>query len=424
MMGSSLFQTLFGFARIFLVFCILWFFCSTFSTSFDGVNPVTVADSWRAANPVINSWPEGVVIFLAAFLNSQALRYGIAPLGAILSVLFAGAYYAKDIYALPSFRSAFKYVFASMFTLGYSMMVIDNGEPKMKKNELNLIDRIGGPGAVLVEPGSAATFHQLRGQARTVVGETYFVAPFETLANTIDLHEQQGDRDNITAMTRDGIQVTLVDVHFRYRIRHRTDANGRPVESTPAEPYPFAPDALANTLNNLSVQSDGLDKWNVAVERALTGAITDYISANTIDFLTAPAKQGNQPPRLNMRNELFLPGIRTGLERLGAELIWADIGHMEINLDTVDEQRINVWAAPWMGESAVTKAYGESLRQVYRELGRAQAQAEIIMGITEVLNSVNLANDTPENLRRILMMRTAQVLDSISCRDNGEMRGW
>ena len=423
MMGSALFQTLFGFGRIFLVLFTLWFFCSYFSTAHDGVVPIEIVRQWQAANPFANMVSERILIVFASFLNGPALRYALAPLAAILSVLFAGAYYVKDIYALPTFRSAFRYVFASMFGLGYPLLTIDGGRMNLKPGERNLIEQIGGPGAVLVEPGSAAIFRQLRGQSQTVVGSTYVLAPFETVANTIDLDEHQGDKNNISAMTRDGIQVTIVDVHFRYRIRHRTDARGRPVPSTPEEPYPFAPNALANSINNLSVQDDGLDKWTVAVERALTGAITDFIAANNIDFLTAPCVEGNEP-RLAMRNELFMPFIQNSLERLGAELVWADIGHMEINLDTVDEQRISVWAAPWMGESSITKAYGEALRQAYRELGRAQAQAEIIMGITAALESTNLSNDTPDNLRKILMARTAQVLDSISSRNNGDLRGW
>jgi hypothetical protein len=238
------------------------------------------------------------------------------------------------------------------------------------------------------------------------------MAPLETIAQVIDLDEQQGDKDEITAMTRDGIMVTLRDIHMRYRIKQEL-REGKPAKKTIDDPYPLAPDALQNMLYNLSVNFDGLDKWNIAVERATVGAITDFIAAHTIDYLTAP-RSGTPNPRIELLNELTYSGTQKALENLGAELLWIDVGHVDINQEGIDEQRTNLWASEWIGDTAVSKAYGMAIRQAYHDLGRAQAQAEIILSIADALRAANADGNSRENIRRLLLARTAQVLDSIS----------
>lgn len=416
-LGSEMFQNLFGLLRLLVLMGVLGFFCSRGSMMFDGVVPNEVAQQYRDAFPLLALLPNWMVVPFAAVVNESSWRYAIAPGLAILCVFFAGAYYVRDIYALPTFSSALNYVMASLFSSSYPELIIDGGTYQFPKDKVNLIDKIGGPGYVIVEPGSAAVFRHLREISRPVVGDSYFLAPFEIVAQTVGLDEQQGDRDEISAMTRDGIRVVLRDVHFRYRIRQRV-VDGRTVQRTPENPFPFDPSSLTNMIANLTVQSNGLDRWNVAVERAVTGLITNFISANTIDFLTAPSKNGNDPRR-QLQIELF-PGVRRALEDLGAELLWVDAGHMEVVYDQVNEKRRMLWAAEWIGDSNITRSYGDALRQAYRDLGRAQAQAEIILSITEALDSSVLAGNGPDNVRRIFLARTAQVIESLA-RNNPEV---
>lgn len=409
-LGSAQFQNQFGCLRVLLVLGMLAFFCcyGPFVFQWDALQDIMEHN--RAALPYLAVLPEFLQAAVALF--PMALRFLITPVMAFLCVLFAGAYYVKNIYALPSFGPAFQYVIASMFANDYPTLTVEGGEPRIDAKEVNLIDRIGGPGYVIVQPGSAAVFRHLRELSQPVVNETYFAAPFERIAQTVSLDEQQGDRDEIPVMTRDGIRVRLRDIHFRYRIRHRIE-NGRPVLRSPEEPFPFDPQALTAMLSNLTVQADGKqEKWQTAVERAVTGAITDFVSANTIDYLTAPARQGSDP-RTAMQAAI-LPEARQALANLGAELLWIDPGHLEIDFQEVGEQRTSLWAANWIGDANVKRAYSESLRQAYRDLGRAQAQAEIIMSIAEALNSASLADSSIDNVRRILLARTAQVLDSLS----------
>jgi hypothetical protein len=395
------------------------FFCCNGPFLFQGIVLQEIMESHRQSFPMLSILPEFLQAGIALLINPVGWRFMITPLLAMLCVLFAGAYYVKDIYALPDYGTAFRYVVASMFSGEYEELIIEGGEPKLQKNEVNTLDRIGGPAYGVVQPGSAAVFRHLREISQPVVGETYFAAPFERIAYSVSLDEQQCDRDAIPAMTRDGIQVHLRDVHFRYRIRHRIE-NGRTVLRTPEEPYPFDPSALTGMIANLSVQEykkDGkieekLERWSEAVERAVTGTITDFVATNTIDYLTAPSRDGSDPRQAMQAS--ILPEARQALNGLGAELLWIDPGHLEIDFHEVGDQRTNLWAASWIGDSNVTRTYADTLRQAYRDLGRAQAQAEIIMSIADALSSANLTDRSAENVRRILLARTAQVLDSLS----------
>lgn len=413
-LGTADFQNLFGFIRILLIIGILWIFGAYCSTTFHGVDPRDVAQDWRERIPLVfGGFPDALLVPFTAALNPYSLRYMIAPLAAIIFVIIAGADYVQDIYALKRYKDALHYVLASMFGFSYPMLIIDKSIKDDGKQAENLITKIGGPGYVLVEPGNAAIFRHLREPGLDLVAATHFLAPFETIAQVIDLDEQQGDTDAITAMTRDGIMVTLRDIHMRYRIKQEV-RDGKPAKKTLEDPYPLAPNALQNMLYNMTVSGQVPDKWNVAVERTIIGGITDYIAEHSIDYLTAP-RNGTPNPRIELNNDLFYKSTQLALDNVGAELLWVDVGHMDISFEAIDEQRTNLWASEWIGDAAVSKAYSQAIRQSYQELGRAQAQAEMILSIADALRTANIeGSNSKENLRRLLLARTAQVLDSIN----------
>jgi len=76
--------------------------------------------------------------------------------------------------------------------------------------------------------------------------------------------------------------------------------------------------------------------------------------------------------------------------------------------------RQNLWAADWLGDARVTRELGLAKRQTYHELGRAEAQAELIVAIAESLRLATNSLDPAENMRKILLVRTAQLLDTYS----------
>ncbi len=405
-------QTLLGLIRMFVFGLGLIIAFGVFgSIQLDGVNPNEVAAQYRQSLWFLQYTSEPVLVLFAAIVNPSSLRYMIAPFSAIACVIIAGAFYVQDIYALPGFNLALRYVMASMFGMNYPAIVIDKGEKQTGK-QTNLVEKIGGPGFVVIEPGNAAMFRRLREPSKASVSRTYFLEPFETIAQVVNLDEQQDMKEKLSAMTRDGIRVVLRDIHFRYRIRQE-EQNGVPVKRSLSNPYPFSGEAIRNMTFNLQVDANGLESWRSAVERMVTGVIADYVSEHTIDFLTAP-RTNEYNPRLELRQQFFLASMRKRLSNLGAELLWVDVGHVEIEDDSVDELRTNLWSADWAGDANEVRAYGDAIREAYQELGRAEAQADLIMSIAGALSDTRLGNNSAANVRKILLARTAQLLKSLN----------
>jgi hypothetical protein len=349
---------------------------------------------------------------IAVLLSVASLRYYIAPVAGIIGVFLWAAAYVRDIYALPKMRLGFQYVVASVTGRNYPGLTIDGGEKKIGKGQTNLLDAIGGPGYVFIHPGNAVLFRKLRAPSNVTLRETYFLEPFETIGQIASLDEQQGDRNGVKALTRDGIRVTINDIHFRYRLFTEL-SGGRPKPRTMKDPYPFDERALRNMAYNLSVDENGLESWKTAVARAIVGGITDYINAHNIDALTAPRSAG-EDPRKELRQSLFNGPTRSALRNLGAELIYVDMGHFAIDEGLVDEQRTETLAADWLGNASVVKAFGEARASAYQELGRAEAQAELLIGITNALEQADLGDNPPEAIRRILLVQTAQLLETLA----------
>jgi hypothetical protein len=97
-----------------------------------------------------------------------------------------------------------------------------------------------------------------------------------------------------------------------------------------------------------------------------------------------------------------------------------DIGQFEIDdldenkvMDPVDETRTKFWAAHWIGNAKTIRSYGEAKHLMYQELARAEAQAEMIMSITDAMRNSSFGPDTAETLRHIFLARTAQILEAL-----------
>jgi hypothetical protein len=400
---------------VFLVIAIGWFG----STQLDGINPVDIADQYRESIWYFKHLPQPMLVFIASIFNLNSLRYMIAPTAAITCVLIAGAYYVQDVYALPTFQDGMKYVIASMFGVNYPVLVIDKGETQTKKGSTNLIEKIGGPGFVIIEPGNAAMFRKLHGPSAAKLSEGHFLAPFEVLAQAVNLDDQHGYKESVNATTRDGIKVLLKDINFRFRVKQETDAAGTATPRSLNNPYPFSQEAIRDMTFGQMIEKNGAELWRKAIDRMVVGAITDFISEKNIDYLTAP-RSNDFEPRLEMKKQLFVPEAKKRLANLGAELLWVDVGHIEIEDESVDELRTTLWSAEWAGDANVVRAYGDAVRQAYQELGRAEAQADLIISIAGALNDAEVEGQSQDNVRKILLARTAQILDAMSKNANAK----
>ena len=209
--------------------------------------------------------------------NHNSARYLLMPLIAIFFVLVSGARYVKDIYALKLFRHALEYITASMFGFYYESvreiilslflpiypkLTIDDGKMVIPKGKINLLDKIGGPGYVMIQPGNAVSFNFFRHPSRMEINRSVFLEPFERIGPIINLDDQEGAFESVEAMTRDGIKVRVKDIHYRYRIIYRQDSQRRL-----GDPYPFDDEALRRRAANTQVNDYGLVPWQASLAR-------------------------------------------------------------------------------------------------------------------------------------------------------------
>lgn len=405
-----------GLARLFLLFALLILFGVLGGELFEPTVPQDVVEQvlWQIRNnPFFRDVHPAILATVAYLLHWRIARYYIAPLAATVLIFVAAARFVNDVYNLNRLPLAFRYILASMFGLLYPQARIDDGRLQNGQDNLTLINTIGGPGYILIYPDNAVMFRWLRRpSAARVTSRGYFMSPFETIGFIADLDDQHGERDEVTCTTLDGIRVSVRDIHFRYRFLLQ-DVRGRALRRTLRNPYPFNEGALRNMISRLMVTQAGVETWRTAVERVLTGAITDFVNDHTIDELTAP-RQDQLDPRARIQEILFSPATRAILRNWSAELIWANVGHFDILRPEVDEVRVDRWRARLARISLAERTRGTAARKAYQELGRAQLQANLIQSIARTLEKVNFRQpDGGNRLRSLFLMRVAQVLDAI-----------
>ena len=342
------------------------------------------------------------------------LRYIIVPFIAFIMVIIGSAKFIQDVYALKQFRQGLKYVFTSLTGLFYPKLVIDSGKIQLEDGEYNPLDVIGGPGYVIVQPGNAVLLRRLRNPSKIAINRKTFLRRFETIGQIANLDDQQNSEKELEAVTKDGIKVIIRDIHYRFRIISSSPRNLK-------NAYPFDVDAFDKMAYERAVGTYGLQDWRSNIHMLVKTALTQYIAGHTIDYLTAPRENGQQPRR-EMREYMLSKQATMSIRGAGAELLWIDVGHIDIVKAEVDNERINNWAADWAGDAEVKRAFADAKKEAYIDISRAEAQADMIMGIANALqeNGADLMDENNDDLENIILIRTANILDILTDSYNDE----
>ena len=378
---------------------------------FEGDSTGSAVQKWVEVIPMLDFVPRPVLQFTAVIFTGDCRRYLLAPLAAFTAALFLGARYVQDIYKLDTFRLGLNYLLASIFAINYPALLISEGKKQIHKNEMNLLDAVGGPGFVIVRPGNVVLFERLKSPSNVRAAGAHFISRLETIKDIANLDDQHGYIDKVSATTKDGIEIEVLDIHFRYRLR----AGFRPgdyTERTPDNPYPYSIQAVRHMAYHRVVNEDGLIDWHSTVSGVIKGVITDYIYQHQFDYLTTPRVEGFNP-RTEIRTQFNSKTVRERLRHLGAELLWLDIGHFNFPEKAVGEQRLDSWQAKWIGNATVERAYGDAQRLAYQEMGRAEAQAEMLLSIVHALEDARVSGSPEQNLQKIVLARTAHILDAM-----------
>ncbi len=354
--------------------------------------------------------PSPFLVLLSFLFTWQSLRYLVAPIAAVVGALIWGARYVQDIYELKSYSLAWRYLLASLFAMNYPRLVISEGKRKLKPGEENLLDIIGGPGIVIVRPGNVVLFERLNNPSSVRAEGVHFVSRFETIKEISSLEDQHDVIEEMQALTKDGIIVTVREVHYRYRLWSSRRLSG-PAGRSPNVPYPYSVQAVRNMAYNRAVRPTGWATWPETVKLMFESEIKNYIRGNKIDKVTAP-RGTDLDPRGDIHQLYNRPGFRERFKGIGAELLWYDIGHFEVEDKQIEDQRVDTWGAEWRGDANVLLAYSDAIDKAYREQGRAEAQAEMLMAIVYALRDIKDSDDDLEKIKDVFLLRLAQLLDA------------
>ncbi len=346
------------------------------------------------------------------------LRYVWIPPVVLTFLLISAARYVQRVYHLETLGDSFQYVLASLFGLGYPHLLIAREEPKPagemepeKPVEENLINVIGGPGYLGVQQGQVAVLEHYRDGVRVVGAGRHFIGNLEVVKDKLGLEERRDRIEKISATSRDGIEVVVKDVNFRYRLCTDLDpdaATGR----TPENPYPYSDPAVIAMAYNRNCNADGLASWHAGLVNVVDTIITDYIRSNSIDALSAPGQVG-QDPRKAIYERFYNASGKAQFRGRGAELLWIDIGHFDTADKQISEQRVSTWQARWESTANMIRAEGEARRLSSLERGRVQGQAAMLRDIVHGLEEAGLSGETGQGLRRLYLLRLAQLLEAM-----------
>ena len=402
---------LWGYYRLFLVIGVLLILVFIGRLFFERVDTTAVMENLRMNSDFFSNIPDLLLRAYAFIISGRFFRYLFLPLMAFIGALLLAALYIQQTYRLKAYRYGLGYMLAALFGFGYPHLVISEGKKQIKPGEINLLEVIGGPGFATVFPGNAALVERLDGNSRVIPAGRHFITQLERVYEAVSLEDQHGFIESVNASTKDGIPVVVRDIHYRYRLMTgKEPENDR--ERTPDDPYPFSEEAVRAMAYNPAVRQDGVMPWPEAVRIGIQRVITAYIQSHQIDQLTAPGYE--EEPRVEIANQMISNETKVSLKFFGAELLWFDIGHFDIPVKEIKEQRVQTWSAEWTGNADVTRAYGEAERLKLEEIGRAEGQAELLQGILSALDDVDLSTNTLNNVRTIMMLRTAQILESLS----------
>ncbi|MBI9043218.1 MAG: hypothetical protein JEZ06_01960 [Anaerolineaceae bacterium] len=407
-------QQLIGLALLFFIGFTLQYFAVKGNTLFEKINFKQIAQITKITNIFYTDVPLNVLEWFTLRFSLDTAPYMIAPAIAILSVIIAGAIFVQDIYNLKNFETALQHVISSLFALRYPKIRIDKGKKIIEDQEINLLDDsqikigpdegknkgLGGPGFALVQPGNAVIFRRLRNPSNFSTAQPYFLSHFETIGTIITLAEQHGEIDMIETVTKDHMPIKVKNIQYRFKALEDQEA------------------ALMN-MTNASINKHGMDDWHKNVQKPIRLAIKEYVNRHTINFLTAP-REDVQDPRREL-HDIIMFNKRFPLMLQGAELLWVDIGTFETEKE-VGEQYASLWAVRRNRSIKPIQAKAEAQKLHLEQLGRSRANADMISAITNVLRDSQINPSSKDNVMSILLTQTNQILDAYQKNTNPEQK--
>jgi hypothetical protein len=309
----------------------------------------------------------------------------------------------QKLYAIESLHEAHSALNYLVFGLITRRPFIIISEGRVAAGEDSLAGRMGGPCTLIVYDDTAVVTEQY-GRLKRILGAGIHTAErYEKVWETIDLRPQRWVYE-VFALTREGIPISC-EADLSFCIEDQPlEPEGKRVEG----PYPFAEDAVLLAATSKWVR----ESWRQEHHRTWVGRVVasfaegllrDILAEYRLDWLLAPSQRGQMHPRKEIRQR-FEQGLQERVWKVGAKLLDVKIGAIEVKArdastsdllsEIVSKQWIEAWHATWKTQALASRAEGEAELLRLDTTARMQAQAEMVVTLTEALQSIVMDNRT------------------------------
>ena len=398
--------------RRILTVVLVWLFMWVSNILFGMSNALDYAAGLQSNITIMALLPQQVIAFVIVLILPVAgVKFLLVPLTASFLALWAGARYCQSLYQMTSIKLAFRYLASIIWGFRYPNLVIDDARLKNENNQGLWLSQVGGPGFLDVRPGNAVLVERLDAPTRILSMGRHYINRFEHIVDIIDLKDQTLVVPEELTITKDRIVLKVRDAAFRYRIASMAkDEVGRGLSSNP---YPFSVEAIRKLHYNRTISQAGVTPWDKLVQNTVMSGITDYLNEHLFDEIIHAGGTAKDP-RQEIIENIQSVAMRSRLRNFGTRLVWFDIGNYSLSEEYETSSLISSWQANWMGKVAIDKASGEASRLLNQEAGRAEAQAEKLKSIVTFFKTINFSDNTEENIRNVVLAKTAQVFESMN----------
>lgn len=345
-----------------------------------------------------------------------SVRVALPVVGACIAIPLLASHFFHKLYTTKDLNEAHdalnRAVFGKLWR--YPYVVVSEAEIGYGKD--SFAERVGGPATLIIYDDTAVVTEQY-GRIKRVLGAGLQDAErFEKIWEAIDLRPQRWVYD-VFALTKDGIPICCeADISFQIDDQPR-ESEWQRVEG----PYPYAEDAVFRAATSKWIREpeceDRYVTWAGRVMIGFTeGLLRNILAEYRLDWLVAPPQPGQKHPREEIRQRLE-EGLQKTVGKVGAKLLSVEIGAIEVKArdekttrqlsEIIPKQRIDAWHADWEARALASRADGEA--QLLRaDMARIQAQAEMVVTLTEALQSTIVSQGTAEPY--ILALRLVETL--------------
>jgi hypothetical protein len=383
-----------------------------------------MAETWlRGPERLFSAEKAGLAsVEMALSLGAGATRMALPIIGAMVAVALMAADLFRKVHKSKDLKEAHDSLNRIAFgRLGFGPhLLIKEGEIAAGKG--GPAGRVGGPASLVIYNDSAVVTQQ-GGSLKRVIGPGFArLERFERVWETIDLRPQRWVYE-VSALTKEGIPVSCeADISFKIDDRAEHGSTGeeetRPID---AVPYPYSEGAVFKAATSKWTREPDRDDpfmaWTGRVVIGFAeGTLRNILAEYRLDWLIAPSQPDQEHPRDEICRRLR-EELQGKVSAVGAKLLGVEIGEIQVKArnkdvserlsDIISDQWLEAWQADWKAQALTRGAEGEA-ELLRMDAARIQAQAEMVITLTEGLQSAVLSQQASEPY--LLALRFVEAL--------------